>query len=69
VLTISIQNDIVPTVGFVCEKFETGGLEFTAWDFSGQGLFLKYHQESETKASKIVLEVFHRNVLFKVEIL
>merc|ERR1712141_655625 len=32
-------TDIVPTVGFTCEKFSSAGLEFTAWDFSGQGRY------------------------------
>ena len=26
-------------VGFTCEKFSSAGLEFTAWDFSGQGRY------------------------------
>ena len=33
------STDIVPTVGFTCEKFASCGLEFTAWDFSGQGRY------------------------------
>merc|ERR1712235_59514 len=32
-------DDIVPTVGFTCEKFVASGLEFTVWDFSGQGRY------------------------------
>merc|ERR1712212_76051 len=31
--------DIVPTVGFTCEKFTAVGLELTVWDFSGQGRY------------------------------
>ena len=45
-----LQHDIVPTVGFVCEKFESGGLEFTAWDFSGQGEYIL-----ETVQGEIIL--------------
>ena len=33
------SEEIVPTVGFVSEKFQAGGLEFTVWDFSGQGRY------------------------------
>ena len=33
------SDEIVPTVGFVSEKFQAGGLEFTVWDFSGQGRY------------------------------
>jgi ADP-ribosylation factor-like protein 6 len=32
-------TDIVPTVGFTVEKFETQNLAFTVFDMSGQGRY------------------------------
>lgn len=51
------QNDIVPTVGFVCEKFETGGLEFTAWDFSGQGRYRSMWEMYYADASAVIFVI------------
>jgi ADP-ribosylation factor-like protein 6 len=33
------SHDIVPTVGFTVEKFQTKALQFTAFDMSGQGRY------------------------------
>jgi len=46
----SQQNDIVPTIGFSVEKFQSKNLSFTVFDMSGQGryrnLWEHYYKEA-----------------------
>ncbi|KAJ8329177.1 hypothetical protein, variant [Batrachochytrium dendrobatidis JEL423] len=56
------KSDIIPTVGFTVETFETNRVTFTAFDMSGQGKYrnLWKHYYSEADAIVFVVDASDR---------